>query len=157
MFRRPTCMQQCLDAGHDADYCRTWCEPIYMVPTYPYNSYYPYSMPTTYAPMTDFGISQTAPVIQAAFKYPRPHPDWVTIVIRGEGFTSDESITIEIRTFIRGVPTYSDSFDRQADGNGVLYVPERAVSCRRAVLNQSVEVTAYGVTSGASNKVVLYC
>ncbi|HDR8040995.1 TPA: hypothetical protein QCZ17_003270 [Bacillus cereus] len=45
MFSRPTCMQACLDSGHDYDYCRIWCEPIYMVPTYSYSVQPSYTAP----------------------------------------------------------------------------------------------------------------
>ncbi|BAR87196.1 uncharacterized protein KNN_06461 (plasmid) [Bacillus thuringiensis serovar tolworthi] len=27
MFRRPTCMQACLNNNYDYDYCRIWCKP----------------------------------------------------------------------------------------------------------------------------------
>lgn len=45
MFRRPTCMQGCLNNGHDYDYCRTWCEPIFVAPTYPYSMHPSYTAP----------------------------------------------------------------------------------------------------------------
>ena len=140
------CVQDCEAEGWASYECKPMCQP-YKRPR-PYYWDYPYSSPTA-----------AAPVIRAGFKgVPRPHPDWQVLSIVGSGFMPSESITIEVRTFIRGeATTYLDRFDRQADANGVLREPERPVLCRRGVRNQSIEIIAYGAISGESNKVVLYC